>query len=685
MGIIKIGKSYWISQEMIIKALEVDEVYLKKARYRFKKSVPPSLQNATVLPHTGKSWRWTRQNGRFYYCYDAIPDRSPAFYRTALGDVADAYTKLQAERQNNEAESLNRRFMQFVTDTYNIYMSAYGYPHTQNKSQQEKLSMAAATLEFTVRYRNEHPDMSDSAVCKVVAGLIDRHNLSYIPSHYKKLKQKLKRYDAGESITEIIRLPRAGNNNSLLYDDPEVISWAIQLRQMSQNYTNEFIIRKVTDMCRRTEKPVPSRRWFGINIFEKQEIKYLTAVNRFGSNTRGSKIYEGYVPIQNALFAGDAWQVDATRVNLIAHKTAEGKQAFLFMIVVRDVHSGDILGYHFDYKEDRWSVLNAVKMAVQEAGYLPYQLVFDRFPGHNTPEAKEFLAHLEKLKVNVTFTHKATGKAQLERWFGTLQTVFMQESEYYYGQGVQSTREYAHRSPEYLKQIRRDAHKMGFDFIKATQEATKIIEAFRNTPYSYYSKKHRDINESPKLMHAQSEKPNVVWAKEQTISLLFGHKKEVSISHEGYIVTDIYKTEHVFRVDDFNIIKDHKRIWISYDLEDLSKVDLFVKHDNLYAYIGTAPAFKRVQVYGPQAEFNRLAKAKQRNKQIAEQRKAALAEKTALADETDLLMGRFTDKNTKEQTETALLLQAAGDEMPTQAPEIPEEDIDFVSMTINKY
>ena len=113
-------------------------------------------------------------------------------------------------------------------------------------------------------------------------------------------------------------------------------------------------------------------------------------------------------------------------------QTEDGKtlrqQQFLYIVTVRDVHSGDILGYHYTITEDRWAVHYAVKMAAKNAGYLPYEIIFDKFPGHNSEEGSNFLKELENWGVLVTMSSNANVKPAQERFYGTLQTVFMQES-----------------------------------------------------------------------------------------------------------------------------------------------------------------------------------------------------------------------------------------------------------------
>ena len=367
--------------------------------------------------------------------------------------------------------------------------------------------------------------------------------------------------------------------------------------------------------------------------------------------------------MQNALFAGDCWQLDATRINMIAHAKGDKAKGFLFIVAVRDVHSGDLLGYSFDYSENRWAVMNALKMAVQNTGYLPYELVTDRFPGHNTDEVKRIMNGLKHLGVKVTTTHRATGKAHLERSFSTLQTVFMQKSAYYYGEGVQSRRPYAHRSAEYLKEIQKQAAKAGFDLAAARHEALQVVESYRNTRLSDYSRKHPSLHKSPAELHQESQKPNVTRLQPHQISMLFGLKKKVTLKHNGQIRTEIQKAEYHYQVDDFEVQAHHKHVIMSYDLEDLDKVFLFKQRGDLLVYLCEAGQFRKPQPYGPGKETGDIAAAGLRLKGIEERKAKELKNAmAAAANEVALIMGPFTEKTAAEAAETARLLPAETEE-----------------------
>lgn len=102
----------WLSERFICNELGNDTAdYCRKfARPTYKKSVSPCHRTKDILPATGKSWRYARIDGRFYYDYDYIPDRKDTRYRSRLGDkdtllhVADQIKEGRHEMTRKEAE-----------------------------------------------------------------------------------------------------------------------------------------------------------------------------------------------------------------------------------------------------------------------------------------------------------------------------------------------------------------------------------------------------------------------------------------------------------------------------------------------------------------------------------------------------------------------------------------------------
>lgn len=655
------GQTTWLNERLVSEVCNLSNGSLRKSRTVYKKTVQPCYHRFNVLPASGKSWRWAKLNGMFYYDLDFIPNQAPKYYRDMFGNKEELITNYKTMLSEQDDMILEAFFKGFIKENEKDFLHCY---RECTKEQQKALSKACAVLEFSVKYIQENEFRTQNEGYKILSALIEKHDLRYLPKNYRVLKEKVTDViENGHAIADIIQLPRAGNTNAQEHTDAEVWNWAMQLTAMGENYSNDWKTRKIQDMCQMLGKKVPSRRWFGLNIYEQHNTKFLTSSQRFGKGTTKASIYEGYIPFENALFAGDCWQVDATRINMIAHKANDGSEKFLYIIAVRDVHSGDVLGYSFDYSENRWSVINAVKMAVQESGYLPYEIVFDRFPGHNTEEAKRLFADMEQMGVKVTIAHDAKAKAKLERWFGTLQSVFMMDSQYYYGEGIKSTRTHNHRSPEYLERLKRESAKAGYSLTEAYNEAETVVEAYRTTAYSYYSRKNRHINQTPKQLHATSEKPHVHWLENYQVSMIFGLKKKLQIRN-GFVKTEIQKAEYIYQINDYEILSKEAEVIISYDMEDLSSVYLFKSKGAYLIHMGEAELFDKPVVHGPQAEFNRVAVEKQRIADIERMKQAELEEKTGYNNEAALLMGRFTNKQEAENAETTLLLNDIRNEKP---------------------
>ena len=102
----------------------------------------------------------------------------------------------------------------------------------------------------------------------------------------------------------------------------------------------------------------------------------------------------------------------------------------------------------------------------------------------------------------------------------------------------------------------------------------KIVEAYRSTKLSYYSRKHSSLDKSPMTLHDESDKPNVKELQNYQISMLFGLKKKVTIKHNGKLKTEIQKADYTYNIEDYTIYSSYykKSIILSYDLNNLDKV-----------------------------------------------------------------------------------------------------------------
>jgi len=666
----KAAHEVWIEINQLCQLLPnlSKDYLLKKAFYAYRQKVSNCFRNKPFLPYVPDcSWRYGKLDGTFYIDYDTIADKAPTFYKTALPSKIELIQKAQNTATNQQDKGSLQQFIEAFLQ--NNVIKFYQYYGDCTKAQQTKLATAACFLEAAKAYiqaTNTNSSGSDS-IFKDLVQLIASADADYLPSHYRNFKQKLLPVLQGTPAHELVQLKRSNNQNAAVFcNDEQIESWIVNLRFSGKNFTEEYIIRKVQFMCTVFQKPTPSRRWVGTKMAEAQ-IKYITAGGRWGNSKHGQG-YRGYTPFENALHAGDCWQVDGTRVNMTSFKQkvtiideetgkekTVNKEAYLTVVAVRDVHSGDVLGYTYNLAENRWAYIEALKMAVQEANYLPYEIVFDKFPGHNTPEFMAFQADLELRGVKVTYTHKAEGKGKLERWFGTLQTVFMQESDYYYGEGVQSKRKAAHRSKEYLAHLRKVANKEGWNYDKAADEMSSCIEAYRSTKYSVYSRKFANLHQTPAEIHKASEKPNVIPIAADQYAYLFGLKRKAKIANEGLIDFEINGVTFNFRCEDINVVANQQTVLITYFLEDLTSINIYELNEGkaVKKFLGTATEISAINPYGPNA-FEGYGKDKAIIRQLQEYKNQMLQYKMAVGfDDMGILQAGSTHKYISQDAEDA--------------------------------
>lgn len=645
------GESLWISERVLVEELGISKSYLEqKARYIFAQSVSPAKKNKPILPDTGKSWRFARMEGIFWYDYDRIP----AGRREGMPGREEILRMIAEKSGEERKDQIERAVKRAMTEEWRPFVNRYD---NVNYEYSKKLAKACAVIEYARRATLE--EWRQREFFELLAMVMDRVGVEYVPRNWRRLKEKVDLLKSGLPMEQIIKLPRLGNENARKYEDRELLSWLLYMRSLPQNYPNAFIIRKLRLMCSLAEKKVPSKSWCEQKLAEPV-MEFLTS-GRYGSGKLGDR-YSGYIPMENALHAGDCWMVDGTRVNMLPYKTADGKDEFLYWIAVMDVHSGDILGVHFDTKEDRWGYLNALKMAVSHAGYLPYELVIDRFPGHNTEEIETLIARMEKLGTQVTISSKKTGKAKLERLFETIQSVFMNESAWYYGEGVQSTRSYAHRSPEYLKAQTKKRRTAGWDFDAAWREMTRVVELYRDTNLNEYSEA-KPVEYSPRQLHQLSEKVHCKPVEIWDVIELFGLEKKVAISHAGLLKTKIQKVEYYYRVDEYDTIAHHRTVRVCYDMEDLGTVYLFENSDDINrAYLGTATEQRKAQPYGGEKDMRGVGEGKAHIERISKARKAHLESIVGEAGEDmNILLGAFAEKANKGDAENRWLEDRIGE------------------------
>lgn len=616
--------------------------------------------------------------------YDTMADKYKGIVRRVLCNGFEPWEMAEKKTYDVLSErSLPERLQLACIEGYKQYIGLYPVDLSDAKHRQKTqiaLARAAAIVETIGRYVIETgQDWRDyTPYERAIEWLTPDYDQyfpighQYLPMEVKNLKERvLMRYvgkkEKGQPrqqiplpITEVIHLPRSGNQNRDKFGtDEQLLAWIIQARRDQVNWTDIDVARKIRKVCELTGKTPPSIEWFA-KILATPKVKQLTTA-RYGHEGGRAALYQPYITLQQPMYAGDCWQVDATRINFVEHKAFDGKGTqFLFIVVIRDVYSGEIVGVDFGITENRWTYINAFKMAVQYTGHLPYMLVYDRFPGHVTDEVMKVLQGMEAKGVKLIKTSHAQGKSAIERWFDTLQTVFLSQSRYYYGQGICSTRPFAHRAPQYLTDLRKQANKEGWDFDQSWQEAWRCVDSYRQTSLSYYSRKHAHIDESPMELYQKSEKPHVIPVEIWEQSHLFWLEKTITIQRDQ-IKMQVDHQEYIYPIYEMDVLYGYsgKEVSVRYDDLNLDHIYVFEKGtDQLITVLGEV---KPAPMFGAGVDRSQLAKQKAINKRIAQQKQTdsdALAQKAP--DYMLLLQKGHASKDEQIQQESLTTLVRAG-------------------------
>lgn len=162
-----------------------------------------------------------------------------------------------------------------------------------------------------------------------------------------------------------------------------------------------------------------------------------------------------YLSRQDSMHPNNTWFIDGTPTQLFC-KSKDGKQIRLYLFVVLDACTRKIIGFNINSTgEDRFMVMDALKMAIRYTGYIPYEIVSDNFSANKTEEIKQMQGELLKMGTKWRFckTGNPQDKSQVERFNRTFQSVQQSLLEEFIGEGITSTMANGRIDPEFIRAV----------------------------------------------------------------------------------------------------------------------------------------------------------------------------------------------------------------------------------------
>lgn len=140
------------------------------------------------------------------------------------------------------------------------------------------------------------------------------------------------------------------------------------------------------------------------------------------------------------------WYSDGTKLNYFYQD--DGKTKTCQVYEVMDAFSEVLLGYHISPTEDFEAQYSAYKMALQTAGYKPYQVGFDGQGGHNKLKNGQFLTKIARMAIK-TQPYNGPSKT-IELAFKRFQEQFLKQDWFFTGQNIEAKKEESKVNREFV-------------------------------------------------------------------------------------------------------------------------------------------------------------------------------------------------------------------------------------------
>ena len=563
--------------------------------------------------------------------YDTMGEKYKMAIRNVLwgGLEAEEWEAVEVARQRgNEAtrtDELGGILKKACEEGYRQYLGLYRNIKTECnrvKIEQERcLARSAAVVDAVGKwYLDNGIDWRKYDGYKTASKWLKSVEKWYFPRMYVRsnpvglAEQVRKVFVDKVDIRNVVYMPRVGNENRKGENHSFGMAMMVRLLTDGSARSVSNIYRKVRQLCALNGYPEPSestlRSW-------EVEVRNLVATRRYGNSSKASTRMQLTIPMAKPMYAGDLWEMDGTRVQLQPHETKDGTLKALYVVAVRDVYSGTWLGWYFCRAESFVAYQEALKMAVTVSGYLPCEIRHDRFPGQTKEEWDRFSDLLISRGVKLTEVRTATGKASTERAFETLQTVFEMNSKAWIGQGIKSSRDYARPTKEYLAAAYKNLREDEWGWVDAVKEEMNIFLQYNHTRLSEYSKKYKQIQQSPWELHeAETERVNTKPVQSWEIAELFWSTKEIQIRN-GLVKITVSGRDYEYSLIDpryADLLINRSSVVVRYEPKDMSSVMLFDKVSG--ELIDEVKQFSRIQLAGSEPEYGELSKLKAKRKAL---------------------------------------------------------------------
>lgn len=348
------------------------------ARKRYKQSLPASWRKRAagdgMLDDTGRSWRWGRKNGQYYYDVDRIPNRKPCNYRDMLPTKDDLIAMVDdaGVRASRERSAWAKaQIREYIASTINNDDARYYIKYTHADLSifgRDKAAELAEALAWCRMLRDGRPERFGIATMaelyKTCIEIIAPRKLEGLRlTTAASLRKKVSCMPEGcdRQRTYMIST-KYGNDNrrvigkNLIVDTEtgELMNFDMHEAIIMEYWLNAGGVAKASarslwerysaDMEALGETPLKYRTYTG--YVGRYSTRMLSVRERHGQEYF-NKNYMTYVPTEPLKYANSLWCADASGVIDYRYRDRDGviRRRKIYALLISDVASRKIVGY----------------------------------------------------------------------------------------------------------------------------------------------------------------------------------------------------------------------------------------------------------------------------------------------------------------------------------------------------
>ena len=423
----------WISENYLCKIIgcKISDYLDKFARPNYKKSLPLCHRSKDILPVSGKSWRYARMNGQFYYDYDFIPDRKDTQFRSKLGDkdtlIQQAYESTLKAKES-VIKQIGKEIDAYVTYRINNldirlfqYYQINGvckFNHQKARELAESLTWARTIKsllktekykEFGIDTQAEFYEICASALhkkalegMKITTGASLRKKLHYFPEnedaqHEYLVSNRYSNENARRLGKEKIVDTETGEIFNIDIHQALILDLWMNPGSAGKGSKLELWEDYKSDLKLTGNEIEPLSYSTFCHYTNSYDIRFKTARERHGEKYFNN-MYLPYITSKKLMYANSLWCADGS--GTIRYKFRDNKGVIrnrnLYIMMVSDVATGKIVGSAYaplgESSETpelvRTAMLNALRNTDRRE---VMEFVSDNHGAFTSKESKEFL------------------------------------------------------------------------------------------------------------------------------------------------------------------------------------------------------------------------------------------------------------------------------------------------------